>query len=172
MTPAPAAVVRWLTGFNRSCAIASGVALLLMMVVGAVDVIGTNLDIVGLDSRPLPAAFEFMETMMVVSVFLALSLGQARRIHIRVEVLVNLLPGLLRASCDVLQHVASFAFFVLIAWYGWRSAYTNFLVGEYAPGVINFPVWPARIVLAFGASLMALQCLLDVAGVFVRRLRP
>ena len=87
-----AAIVNVMMKLNLACAVLSGIALLMMMVVGALDVIGTNLDMIGLPSHPIPAAFEFMATMMVVSVFLAMSLGQARRTHIRVEVLVDKLP--------------------------------------------------------------------------------
>ena len=77
---------------NLICGLLSGISLLMMMIVGAADVIGTNLDIIGIQSQPIPAAFEFMATMMVVTVFLATALGQARCNHIRVEVLVKMLP--------------------------------------------------------------------------------
>lgn len=142
---------------------------MLMMLAGAADVIGTNLDIVGLRSRPVPAAFEFMATMMVVTVFLAVSLGQSRRGHIRVEVIVNRLPPALQKAANVLQYVLSALLFGLIARFAWPAAMHSFNVGEYAPGIINFPIWPARFILAFGASLMTLQCLFDLLSVFSSR---
>ena len=154
---------------NLACAVLSGIALLLMMVVGALDVIGTNLDLVGLPSAPVPAAFEFVATMMVVSVFLAISLGQARRAHIRVEVVVNLLPRPLRKLADVIRHGLSMALFLLIAYFGALSAMQSFGVGEYAPGIVNFPIWPARLFLAFGASLISIQCAVDLIGVLSPR---
>ena len=164
-------VARLLMRVNLWCGLASGFALLAMMVMGALDVIGTNLDIIGLRANPIPAAFEFMATMMVVNVFLAMSLAQSRRQHIRVEVLVNLLPARLRIGADALAHVLSAALFTLIAWYGWKSGIHAAGVGEYAPGLINFPQWPARLVLAFGASLMAVQCTADLIGLFIPRMR-
>jgi TRAP-type mannitol/chloroaromatic compound transport system permease small subunit len=162
------AVARWLMRVNLWCGLASGFALLAMMVMGALDVLGTNLDLIGLTAQPIPAAFEFMATMMVVNVFLALSLAQSRRQHIRVEVLVNLLPSRWKTVADALAYGFSMALFVLIAFYGWKSGMHATNVGEYAPGLINFPVWPARLVLAFGASLMAVQCAFDLVGLFVR----
>jgi TRAP-type C4-dicarboxylate transport system permease small subunit len=166
-----AAIAHWLLRINLSCAFLSGVALLLMMLAGAADVIGTNLDLLKLPSSPIPAAFEFMATMMVVNVFLAVSLGQARRQHIRVEVLVNRLPGTLQRVTDVVQYVLAVAFFGLIAWFAWPAAVHSFDVGEYAPGLINFPVWPARFILAFGATLMSIQCGFDLVGLFAQRYR-
>ncbi|MGI9301666.1 MAG: TRAP transporter small permease subunit [Gammaproteobacteria bacterium] len=164
-----ARVTVWLMKINAACAVLSGVALLLMMIAGATDVIGANLDLAGLQARPVPAAFEFMATMMVVNVFLAVSLGQARRNHIRVEVIVNRLPPAARKFANILQYALSALLFALIAWFAWPAAMHSFNVGEYAPGLINFPVWPARFILAIGTSLMTVQCLFDLFAVFWRR---
>ena len=158
--------VKWLMKVNLACAFLSGIALLLMMVVGAVDVIGTNLDMAGVSSRPVPAAFEFMATMMVVSVFMAISLGQARRTHIRVELIANMLPAKAQVLANLIRHGLSVAFFMAIAWFGILSAINSFNVGEYTPGSINFPVWPARFFLAAGVSLMTIQCIFDFLAVF------
>ena len=164
-------VGRLVLRISRACAFLSGVALMLMMVAGASDVIGTNLDIVGLPSSPIPAVFEFMATMMVVTVFLGTALGQARRNHIRVEVIVNRLPPGGRKFMELIQHSLSALMWGLIAWYGWKSGFHATAVGEYAPGLINFPVWPARLILGFGASLMTVQCLFDIAGVYFSNFR-
>ena len=160
---------RLLLRVNLVCGLLSGVALLLMMLAGAADVIGTNLDIIGLQSRPIPAAFEFIATMMVVTVFLATALGQSRRNHIRVGVITNMLPRALQRITSFVQHAFSAAFWGLIAWYGWKSGLHSVSVGEYATGLINFPIWPARLVLGFGAMLMFVQCLFDILSVFNSR---
>lgn len=162
---------RLLLRVSRASALLSGIALLLMMVAGAADVIGTNLDLVGLRSRPIPAAFEFMATMMVVTVFFATSLAQSRRAHIRVELLLSVLPGKMRAGLEIFGHCLSAGMWGLIAWFGWESAAHATAVGEYAPGLINYPVWPARLVLGFGATLMTLQCVFDILGEIDPRFR-
>ena len=164
-------IARWMIRINLWCGLASGFALLAMMLMGALDVIGTNLDLAGLTARPIPAAFEFMATMMVVNVFLAMSLGQARRRHIRVEIVLNVLPGGLRRAVEAFSLLCSIALFALIAWFGWKSGLHATGVGEYSSGLINYPVWPARLVLAVGATLMTVQCAFDFAGLFVERLR-
>lgn len=156
---------------NLGCALLSGFALLAMMCMGALDILGSNLDVLGLTATPVPAAFEFMATMMVVNVFLGISLGQARRRHVRVELLIKILPRPLQIASDVLAHGLSLALFTLIAWFGWQSGLHSTNVGEYTAGLIQYPVWPARLVLAFGATLMALQCLFDLLGVFIPQLR-
>ena len=150
-------VARALRRTRRAAALAAGIAMMLMMLIGALDVIGTNVFL-----QPIPAAFEFMATMMVVVIFFSIALAQANRAHIRVEILTSRLPRPLRWLADVLQYACGLTFFLLIAWFGWKSGIRGYEVGEYASGLINFPTWPARFALAIGASLMALQCLYDL----------
>lgn len=142
---------------RRSAAILAGFAMLLMMLAGAMDMIGTNVF-----AKPVPAAFEFMATMMVVVIFFSIALAQAQRAHIRVAIITDRLPPRLRWLTDSLQFLCNLIFFVLIAWFGWKSGIRSFEVGEYASGAINWPTSPARFALAIGASLMALQCLYDL----------
>ena len=157
--------------FTRTCAILAGIAILLMMLAGAADVFGTNLDVVGLKSRPIPATFEFMGAMMVVTVFLAVSYAQHERRHIRVELVVRRLPEFWRKLSDVLQFGLATILFGLIARFGWLSALHSFNVGEYSTGLINFPLWPARFALAIGVTLMTIQCLFDLLGVYFKPFR-
>jgi TRAP-type C4-dicarboxylate transport system permease small subunit len=148
---------RVLRQVRRSAAIAAGVAMLLMMLMGALDVIGTNVF-----ARPIPAAFEFMATMMVVVIFFSIGLAQAQRAHIRVAVVTERFPRRLRWVTDGLQFLCSLIFFLLIAWFGWKSSLRSFEVGEYVAGAVNWPTYPARFALAIGATVMALQCLYDL----------
>jgi len=150
----------WVGAAGRALALVSGIAMMLMMIAGTLDILGTNVL-----AWPIPATFEFMATMMVVVVFFALSLAQARKAHIRVEIVYERLPRGLQKVSDAFQYALSAIFFGLIAWFGWKAANQGFLVGEYASGIVNFPIWPARYAMAAGATLMTVQCLVDLAGV-------
>ena len=137
---------------RRAAAIIAGFAMLGMMLVGASDVIGTNLF-----ASPLPAAFEFIATMLVIVIFFSVTLAQAQRAHIRVSVFTDHLPRALKKITDLLQFSFSLVIFGLIAWFGWKSGLRGYEVGEYVSGAINFPIWPARFCLALGATQMVLQ---------------
>ena len=152
----PARALRWL---RRGAALVAGLAMMIMMLTGALDMIGTNVFL-----KPIPAAFEFMATAMVIVIFFSIALAQANRAHIRVEILTARLPRPLRWVTDVLQYSLSLAFFLFIAWFGWKAGFRSFEVGEYASGLVNWPIYPARFALALGASLMALQCLYDLVS--------
>ncbi len=164
-TPVPkSGIARLLQKLRRGAAVIAGFAMLAMMLTGALDVIGTNVF-----AAPIPAAFEFMATMMVMVIFFSVALAQAQRSHIRVGVFTDNLPKPLRKLTDVLQFVCSLAFFGLIAWFGWKSGLRSFEVGEYVSGAINFPIWPARFALALGATLMMAQNLYDLIACILGR---
>lgn len=157
---------------NRLLAWISGLAIAAMMLVGAVDIVLTNIDLVGLTSRPVPGATEFIATMMVVAIFLGVPLAQQRRGHIQVDLVTNRLPSPLRRASAILAHVLAAAMYGGIAWFGWKTTAHAWSVGEFAAGSFNMPLWPARAALALGSSVMVLQCLLDLLGEFIPALRP
>ncbi len=156
---------------NRWLAWVSGAAIGLMMLVGAVDIVLTNIDLLGMDSRPVPGASELIATMMVIAVFLGVPLAQQRRGHIRVELFTQRLPLPLRKACALLASLLTAAMFAGIAWFGWKTAAHAWTVGEFAAGSFNLPLWPSRVALALGASVMVLQCLLDLLGEFIPALQ-
>lgn len=164
-------MLRAIARLNRLLASLAGLCLLAMMLVGGLDVLATNLDALGLQSRPLPSAREFVATMLVAAVFLAMALAQQRRAHIQVG-FGRLTGGRLALGLEALRHLAHALFYGLIAGFGWSVAVEATRSGEFAPGLINFPMWPARVALAVGATAMAVQCLADLAVLVRSRVRP
>jgi TRAP-type C4-dicarboxylate transport system permease small subunit len=165
-----AAIVGVVRRVNRGFASAAGVAILLMMLAGALDVISTNFNLIGLDSRPVSSTNEFMATMMVAAVFLGMPLAQQRRAHIQVTV-AHLVESRFLRPIEALRHLLHGLFYALIGWFGWSVAAHSVTTGEFAAGLVDFPVWPARLALAVGATAMTLQCLVDLIGVFDARFR-
>lgn len=147
--------------FSRIGAFVSGLALLLMMLVGAIDVITSKLF-----NSPIPGAFEATEALMVISAFLAIGYNQYRRGHISVQLLTSRLTGRTASVFELISHFASFLFFALLAWQAWLYGLHSLSVLEYESGLISFPVYPAKLLAAFGASLAALQCVADFVREF------
>lgn len=136
----------------------AGLGCLGMMLIGGVDVVATKVF-----SMPVPGAYEITETMMVATVFLALALSQREGRQIRVELVTDHLPAGGKRALDVVADGCSFLVYALIAWYGIDAAWTSARIGEFTSGLINFPVWPAKIALALGATLMAARCAIDAS---------
>ena len=137
---------------------------MLMMSVGALDIMTTYIFL-----RPIPATFEFMETMLVVVAFFAIPLAQSQRAHIRVELIYNHMPKFLQVSSDLLGYILNIIFYALIAFYGWRAGVISFQQAEIVPGIINWPLWPARFFLFLGALMMTIQCVADAIALLLGR---
>lgn len=135
----------------------AGASLLLMMLIGAIDIIGTKAF-----DRPLPGALETTEALMVLGVFLALAQTQARRQHIAVDLVTRRLGAGPRHVLDLFAQILTLGVFVLLAWQGWVLGLTSLEIREYASGIVQFPLYPSKLALAVGATLMVLQSVMDV----------
>jgi len=138
-----------LTGLCRSAVSLAGIALLFM----ALDGIGGVL-LPKLFHAPFPGVFEMSETLMVVCVFLPLAWTQARRGYIGMGFFHPRLHLIGRLLLDSLVSLFSLGFYGLMAWQGWLLAARSLTSREYAAGLISFPLYPAKIILAAGLSLM------------------
>ena len=147
-------IINWMVQW---AALIAGLCMFFMMIIGAIDVIGSKLF-----NAPLPGAFELTETLMVGAVFMAIALTQSKRLHIVVDLFTSHLRPTTRIKFDVFSYLCTFFFFLLIAWQGWEFGIKSLQIREYESGIIPFPVYPSKLALAIGATIMALQCLKDL----------
>ncbi len=132
--------------------LAATLAFLLCFLVCA-DVIGR----VGFN-RPVKGTPEMVSFTIVIVCFLQAAYAIRSGGMIRVEVLVDHLPPRGRAACEFFGSLVGIAFFTLVFWgsldpiaHAWNS---NEFEGE---GALRVPVWPARVVVALGCFLAALN---------------
>jgi len=130
--------------------------LVLSMVLAVSDVISTLFD------SPIPGALEFTESSMVLVVFGGLAYAQARRQHFRVEILISRTGPKTRSLMDITAAISGIIFFSLLVWQGWNEAIYSLGNREATSGLIQFPLYPARFIMVFGASLLVLQFFVDL----------
>lgn len=130
----------------------SGVCLLFMGFLGVADIIGTHFL-----GRPIPGGVEITKALMVCVIMLGMALAEAQGRHIRVGVVAEHLPRRLQGPLEVLSHFAMAVMFAAIAWFGWDAFWGSIVRYEYDEGLIQVPLWPARLLLALGATLMTVQ---------------
>jgi TRAP-type C4-dicarboxylate transport system permease small subunit len=152
---------------NETGAVLSGIALLLMMAMGALDVFLGKVF-----NTPVPGTFEATETLMVISAFLAIAYNQQVRGHIKVELFTSRLSPRLQIKFEAFNYLLSAIFFFLLTWQGWRFGIASLKIREYESGLIAFPVYPAKLLLALGVTMMTLQCLRDLFMAFKNIIKP
>jgi TRAP-type C4-dicarboxylate transport system permease small subunit len=141
-----------------------GVGMLISMFLGVADVLGTQILHI-----PVPGPFEITESTMVLIVFGALTYAQIRRAHIRVELIYAHMGPRVQAAMDAFADVAAMVFFGLLFWQARMEAEYSYQINERTVGLIRFPLYPARIVLAAGTALLLLRLSLDLI-IDVRRI--
>lgn len=137
--------------------ILSGVSTLLIMLAVVVDVAGRFLF-----NNPIHGATELCELLLVAMVFFGLALTQQNRQNYAIDVAARHLPAGLQWVLDLLGYLFCLAVALVLAWFGTNMAFNSYERGESGFGIIPFPIWPARFVLAVGLWLLVLQFVCDI----------
>lgn len=150
----------WITGIRTT---GRQTALLRSVVTGLI-MLGIVADVVrrSITGRSIPGMVEMVETFMAVEVFLGLAHAEATGVHVRMSLATNVMPFAMR------RVVKSFGMAVCMVgsvWFAWAStlrALEATAVGEVKPGLLRFPVWPARWAIAAGFAVLAFEYLARV----------
>ena len=146
--------------------IASGLATLLITIVVVIDVAGR-----AIFSSPLHSATEISELLLVVLVFLGLAAAQQNRQNYAIDVATRHLPPGVQAALELLGFIFCLAVVVVLAWLSTKQAFNAYERGEAGFGIIPFPIWPARFILAAGLWLLVVQFVCDIIRHIVGRPR-
>lgn len=137
--------------------IASGFATLLITIIISIDVGGRSLF-----SAPLHSSTEISELLLVALVFFGLAAAQQNRQNYAIDILSRHLPMATQRALEAIGYILSMIVVGLLAWLSTRQAISAYDRGEAGFGIISFPIWPGRFVLAFGLWLLVLQFIFDI----------
>lgn len=115
--------------------------------------------------------YEIAELLIVVVVFLGIAQAEVARNHVRVTIVTDRLPArvatLVRGVALTLAGGFLAWMFVALTVKAWESLQT----GEFKVGLLNFPVWPSRALVALGIGLLVFVCLYKGVGMLVSSIR-
>lgn len=142
-----------LDGLSRLSGVCGGLALLATSLIVAAQ-IGARL----LGSQ-IPATDDFSAWAMAASLFLALPYTLRQGGHIRVTLLLHVLPQRLALAFELLSTGVALA---LVTWGGWHSAlyvHDAYLSNEVAQGMVAAPLWIPQLSMPLGLFGLALMLL-------------
>lgn len=99
--------------------------------------------------------------VLVIVVFLALSTAQVRKEHFHVGVLDSFVSRRTARLLWIWRHATSAIICGLFGWYATLGAIASTRSAEQSYAVIEYPIWPAKIVVAAGLILLMVQFLMD-----------
>lgn len=146
---------RWMRPVSQVLAGIGAVALLMMMVLVSFDVFGRFLF-----NRSIVGAYEIVQYLMVIAVFLSFAYGQFDKSHIAIDIVVSRLSPKARARVNVLNYLIMLAIVALIVWGDWAGTEKVFIRQE-TSGVLLIPRWPFQLISVVGAAAFCLAAVVD-----------
>jgi len=144
------------TRITRWLAILSAVSIAIMMVINFTDIIGTKFFL-----RSVPGALDISEELMIFVTLLPLAFIALERGHIRITLLTERLPSVVRFVLQIVQYVIA----TLITGFITCRVFVQFQktveVMDLKEG-LDLPLWPANlaVVIAFGFLTLVWMLLL------------
>jgi len=122
----------------------------------AVMLLLTYTDVIGREvlNTPIVANNEMTELLMGLVVYLGVSLTTRMRGHVRVDILLNIMPRRLQAVADSLTLLLCTFFVAAMAWRLYERAVVKFTKGD-VTDLWKIPTWPVAAVMTLCAALMA-----------------
>lgn len=117
--------------------------------------------------KAIPGIFESAELLMVAIVFLGLAYIQSVNGHVRMELLVNRMSRVRRRTMEGFTLLLSLVLFVAITYKSGQNAHLAWRIGDVTMGLINFPTWPAKMLVPIGAGLLCLRLVAQLWRVFI-----
>jgi TRAP-type mannitol/chloroaromatic compound transport system permease small subunit len=126
---------------------------------GVVLMFGITADVANrfLTGGSVRGLLELMETTMVFIVFLGTAYAEQTGTHVRMTLVTSVVPVRLAAAMRLIGMVGAT---LLVFWMTWQTALRgveSFTRGETQMGLMQWPLWPARLVIPLGLLFLALQ---------------
>nr|NLD40386.1 TRAP transporter small permease [Actinomycetales bacterium] len=132
-------------------------ATVVMMVAITIDVFCRTLY-----QKSVPGILEISETALVAAVFLGMSYTGATNSHIQIDLLTERLPARVRQVVVTIAWTFTSAFLVWATYATTTRAMKSTAEGEIRMGLVNWPIYPARWIIAIGFAAMLVVAIVNV----------
>jgi TRAP-type C4-dicarboxylate transport system permease small subunit len=112
-------------------------------------------------NAPIAGTLELTESALPLVIFMSLAVTQFHGGHIRVVLLTQHLPPRAGRGLRVLALLVGVGLFAWAAWATFGMAMKSMAFNEMERGSIRFPLWPIKMTVFVGLSLLAIQFLID-----------
>lgn len=137
---------------SRVLAIVGTFIIFVMLTATIVDIVLRNAV-----QQPVPGVFEYTEIALATIVFLGLPYTMQVGGHVAIDSLTSRLPSAWRRYVEAAALAATLPFVLWLAVASVGVAVESFVSWEVRYGVVQAPVWPARMVIPIGAGLLAAE---------------
>ena len=143
---------------KASTAVAATIIFALMLLVVA-DVAGRKFF-----NSPVHGTIEIASLTLPVIVFLSIAYLQGLKEHVTVDLFTSRLPQQVQLSMDVFAIGLAVAVMAIVTWKTSVFAWSSLVDREFSMGIVEIPIWPARVLVALGSALLSIRLIFDFVG--------
>lgn len=126
--------------------------------------IGTTISIASrIAGFPITGYLDISEQAIAIFAFLGAAYAQRLGAHIRMELIIGALPGRLRWLVEALATFAGLCLVLVLIRYSWVFFLNAYQIGDSTVD-IEFPTWPAKLLVPIAFSIWALRLTIETAG--------
>jgi C4-dicarboxylate transporter DctQ subunit len=149
-------VDRIVHGIERGTALASGVGIFLLMLIGVAHVLGRKFF-----NMPIFGYIDLVEIMMSFLVFMGLAYTERLGGHIRMELFVTRLKGRMLALFELTGVVLGLVIVGVLVFYSWQHAMRAYTLGDSSIDA-DIALWPSKMVIPLSLGLLFIRLLVSV----------
>jgi TRAP-type mannitol/chloroaromatic compound transport system permease small subunit len=112
-------------------------------------------------NSPIQGTIEIASLTLPAIVFLTIAYIQSVNEHVTVDLFTSGLSKRAQLALDVFCLAVGIAVMTIVVVKTTAAAWSSTASGEYAMGIVEVPVWPARILVAYGSWLFGLRLVYD-----------
>lgn len=116
----------------------------------------------GLFHSPIPGVLEIVQALNVIIIFLSIAFVQRLKGHIKIDLVVSHMSPAQLDAFETFCWIVGLAVFSLLTWQMSIFTVESWRVREATMGLIYFPVYPIKFLIAVGSFLLCLGFIIDI----------
>jgi TRAP-type C4-dicarboxylate transport system permease small subunit len=128
-------------------------------VIMSITIIGIILRILG---EPLSGLTNLSESLLIIAVYCGIAYAQQVKQHVAVEFFISRLSKTPQKILNMINLIIPFGICTILIFICWDFALESWQLREKMDGAPFYPIYPPKIAIAVGISLLWLQLLADL----------
>jgi len=123
-------------------------------------------------NAPIHGQLELGELLMPPIIFLAIAYTQSTGGHVRMTIVIDHLPPVLRHVTEIATKLLAIAVYAVLCYYSAKFAYRTWEFHDVTMSPPYFVIWPSAIMVPIGIFLVTLRVYLEVLHLLFPKLLP
>lgn len=115
-------------------------------------------------NRPTVWSFDVNTYLLCIYSMLGAGFTLLRNGHVNVDIVFGRFPYRVKAILNCVTSFFFFIFVIAVIWMGCQMAYKSFVYQETAGSILDWPLYPTKIMVPIGGFLLLLQGVVKFAG--------